>query len=117
HGAEEDAERHDPQQRHRLLERGAPVVAPPVAPADGPQVEGRLEGVVHVHPYAEHVRERRVAAVQPQRLDAEGGGEDVRDDRHGAAAPWGAGRRPATHTKATPTPIQTRSRSRLTSAA
>src|SRR2546427_4745761 len=49
-----------------------------------------------------------------QRLRAERGGEEVRDDGHGTAARWIAERRPASHTRPIPAPIQTRSLTRLT---
>src|SRR2546422_7563860 len=58
HGAEEDAQRDDPQQRHRFLKRRAPVVAALVSQSDGPQVERRLDGVVHIDADAERIGKR-----------------------------------------------------------
>src|SRR2546428_375213 len=104
---QQQRERDDPQERHRLLQRGAPIVAAPVPQADVLQVVGRLDRVVHVHPDAEGVRERRLAAVQLHRLDPEGRGEDVGDDRHVRRAGERRGAR-----RATRAPIRRRSRRR-----
>src|SRR2546422_4209025 len=93
---QQQRERDDPQERYRLLQRGAPVVAAPVPQADVLQVVGRLDRVVHVHADAEGVRERRLTAVQLHRLDPEGRGEDVGDDRHFRRAGEPRGARPAT---------------------
>src|SRR2546425_12642910 len=113
--SEKHAQRHDPEQRHRLLQRGSPVVAALVAQTDRPQIQRCLHRVVDVDAHAERVGEHLVPPLETHRLDAERRGEEVRDDRHGAAARCGA-RRPENHTRASPPPIQTRSRSRLTMA-
>src|SRR6266699_2075451 len=58
HAAEEDAQRDDPQQRHRLLKRRTPVVPSLVPESDGAQVERRLDGVVHIDADAERIGKR-----------------------------------------------------------
>src|SRR2546425_10109992 len=98
----------------RSLERGAPVVAALVPQPDVLQVERRLHGVIHVNAHPEGAGEQQVAALEIHRLRAERGGEEVRDDGHGTAARWIAERRPASHTRPTPAPSQTRSLTRLT---
>src|SRR5207244_3438141 len=77
-------------------------------------IERRLHGVIHVHAEPEGAGEHQVAALEIQRLRAESGGEEMRDDGHGTAARSAAGRRPASHTRPIPAPIQTRSLTRLT---
>src|SRR5437899_2776595 len=117
HAAENHAQRHDPQQRHRLLQRRAPVVTPFVSQPHGADVERRLDDVVDVDTHAEGVGEHLVAPLEPHRLDAQRGDEEVREDRHGVAAPADATRRrPDSQTRPTPTPIHARSRTRLTMA-
>src|SRR5947208_1942453 len=115
HGAEEEAQRDDPQQGDRFLKRRAPVVSALVPEPHGAEVERRLDRVIHVHADAEGVGEHLVPSLEAHRLDPQHGGEEVRDGRHGAAARCCA-RRPENHTRASPPPIQTRSRSRLTMA-
>src|SRR2546422_601851 len=66
-GAEKQAQRHDPQQRDRLLERGAPVVAALVPQPDVLQVERRLHGVIHVNAHPEGAGEQQVAALEIHR--------------------------------------------------
>src|SRR5207247_697651 len=59
HGAEEDAQRDDPQQGNRFLKRRAPVVAALVSQSDGPQVERGLDGVVHIDADGERIGKRQ----------------------------------------------------------
>src|SRR5881296_411128 len=113
--SEKDTQRHDPQQRHRLLQRGSPVVAALVPEADRPQVERGFDRVVDVDAHTERVGKHLVPPLEAHRLDAQRGSEEVRDDRHGAAA-RSCARRPENHTRASPPPIQARSRRRLTMA-
>src|SRR6266550_4541671 len=109
---EEPAEGDDPEQRHGLLERRAPVVVPLVLETDCPQIERRLDRMVHVHAHPERVREHPVLPLESHGLHPEGGREKVGDDGHGTDS---AGRaRPALHTRRRPSPIQARSRKRVT---
>src|SRR5712692_8935650 len=91
------------------------VGAPVVSETDRSQVKRQFDRVVDVDAHPERVRQHLVPPLETQRLNAERRGEEVRDDGHGAAA-RSCARRPENQTRASPPPIQARSRSRLTMA-
>src|SRR3989442_862809 len=89
-GSEKEAQRNDPQEGDRLLQRRPPVITQLSLPADVPQIVRRLDDVIDVDADAEHVGEHRIAARQAQHPDAKRGRERVRDDRHTRGATGGA---------------------------
>src|SRR5256886_12769873 len=126
--SQEEAQWNNPQQRDGFLERGPPIVSQLSPAADRAQVVRSLDDVIDVDADTEDVGERHIAAAQPERLDAQRRCERVRDDRHTGGATGTAGsagaagsaadcRAPAAQMSDSPTPIQAKSRTRLTIAA
>src|SRR5256886_17474228 len=120
--SQEEAQWNNPQQRDGFLERGPPIVSQSSPAADRAQVVRSLDDVIDVDADTEDVGERHIAAAQPERLDAQSRCERARDDRHtggatgtaGAAGAPGDCRAPAAQMSDSPTPIQAKSRTRLT---